>query len=89
MIHTPEDGIRTVPLPYKQHMTNDATELLHAYVACLKLSADHAKNMAGLVERFVPDEVPLAVKAYEDASAHIDLACWSLYYELFGGGSCE
>lgn len=86
MIHTPEDGIRTVPLPYKQHMTNDATELLHAYVAVLKLAEDHAQNVAKTLERFDPydDVVAEVTKVFDSAGKHIDAAAVALFFALFG-----
>ena len=84
MIYTPEDGIRTVPLPYKQRMTNDATELLHAYVAVLKLAEDHAQNVAKALERFDPEEDYAMTGAYASAGKHIDAAAAALFFALFG-----
>lgn len=76
-IRTPEDAMIN-PTKYVS-----AAELLHAYVAVLKLAEDHAGNVAHALERSDPDDDAIA-GAYDSAGKHIDQAASAIHDALFG-----
>lgn len=78
MIRTPEDMMR--------NQTMSTTELLHAYVAVLKLAEDHAANVAKTMERFPPEDATAVEEMYGPAGEHIDRAAASLHSALFTDG---
>lgn len=80
MIRTPEDMMRN------PNQTMSTTELLHAYVAVLKLAEDHAANVAKTMERFPPEDATAVEEMYGPAGEHIDRAAASLHSALFTDG---
>ena len=81
MIRTPEDGMMwEAGGPVSSCF--DTTELLHAYIAVLKLSEDHSQSVAKAMERYDPDD-PVVTVAYSGTNGLIAQAARALHRTLF------